>query len=124
VCPALIARKLLIKINLQLINIFINFHKFTNFEKFSVSTAMILLFLLHIQCEVMSQIPAKKQRNQNTKRLRIFFLFLLRKCGFLHCFRARYSDDLRCYGPNKQKFLSIKDRYRMASVTGVRMITI
>jgi hypothetical protein len=35
-------RKLLIEINLQLINTFINFHKFTNLDKFQVFTAVIL----------------------------------------------------------------------------------
>jgi membrane-associated PAP2 superfamily phosphatase len=42
VCPALKTRKLLIDINLELINTFINFYKFINFEKFHVSTAVIL----------------------------------------------------------------------------------
>jgi hypothetical protein len=36
VCPALKTRTLLIAINLQLINTFINFHKFTNLHFFKI----------------------------------------------------------------------------------------
>jgi hypothetical protein len=44
VCPALKTRKLLVAINLQLINTFINFHKFINLHFFQIIIFFKLIF--------------------------------------------------------------------------------
>jgi hypothetical protein len=103
VCPALITRKLLIEINLQLINIFIIIHKFTNFDEFHVSTAVILLFFPHIHCDVMSQIPvrvfAKNQRNQKSRRLKDILLFPVKRMLFFALFQSQVSYGISVCRP-------------------------